>query len=142
MDIRNCKRCGNIFNYRGISICNNCVTQDEKDYGLVRDYIIEHPNSSTVEVSEATGVSVKTISRFIREGRLDSDSFDTSDSDIVCEKCGRNINSGRYCDLCLNEMQSSFREAARKIESTESPAAKVKPREVVHTYDNILGKDK
>ena len=138
MDIRNCKRCGKVFSYRGLAICNSCIIQDDEDFNLVREYIIAHPNSSTVEVSEATGVNVKTISRFLREGRLDSDHINTSDSEVTCEKCGKNIGSGRYCDVCLNEMQSGFRNAAKKIEA-DIPV-KIKPQQTVHTYDNILGK--
>ncbi|HOJ78124.1 MAG TPA: MerR family transcriptional regulator [Bacillota bacterium] len=138
MDVRNCKRCGKVFQYRGHNICYNCITQEEEDFQKVREYIQKHPNSTTVEVSEATEVSIKTITRFLREGRLDCEGFDTSDLGLQCEKCGKEISSGRYCDECINELQSGFKEASKQIETPV--VTKVKPREVVHTYDNILGK--
>ena len=49
-------------------------------------------------VSEELDVSVHQINQWIREERL---SF-SEDSGVMisCEKCGKNIRTGRYCDGC------------------------------------------
>ncbi|HOP75594.1 MAG TPA: MerR family transcriptional regulator [Bacillota bacterium] len=143
MDVRNCKRCGKIFQYKGNSICPNCVLQDDEDFRKVREYIIAHPNSTSIDISKATGVELKTITRFLREGRLESEFFSGTDLGLQCEKCGREIESGRFCEDCLNELQTGFKQAARqldtRVERTGERSAE-RPRSVVHTYDNILNK--
>ena len=55
MDVRNCKRCGKIFNYMGSAVCNNCLRQEQEDFEKVREYLFQHPNSTAAEVSEAVG---------------------------------------------------------------------------------------
>ena len=73
MQLRNCRRCGKLFNYVGKPICNECVQQDEKDFELVKAYIYDHPKATITEVSKETGVSVKNHQvlkrRTIRTGR-------------------------------------------------------------------------
>ncbi len=140
MDVRNCKRCGKIFQYKGNSICPNCVQQDDEDFRKVREYIIAHPNSTSIEISKATDVELKTIIRFLREGRLESEYINGSDLGLECEKCGRPIDSGRYCETCLNELQTGFSQAARQLDV--KVVERSRPKSVVHTYDNILNKRK
>ncbi|TCL64806.1 hypothetical protein EDC14_1018105 [Hydrogenispora ethanolica] len=72
MEIRNCKRCGKIFNFVGVEICNNCFLQEQTEFEKVREFIYGHPNTTVPEVSKATGVDVRVISRFLREGRLET----------------------------------------------------------------------
>lgn len=137
MDVRNCKRCGKIFQYKGNWICPNCVQQDDEDFHKVREYIIAHPNSTSIDISQATGVELKTIARFLKEGRLESEYVSGSELGLQCEKCGREIESGRYCESCLNELQTGFKQASRQLEVN---VERMKSRETVHTYDNILNK--
>jgi ribosomal protein L37E len=89
MDIMNCKRCGRVFQYKGKLICDICVTQDDEDYKIIRDYIHNHSNATPIEISEHTQVELKTITRFLREGRLEAEGIDAADSGLQCEKCGR-----------------------------------------------------
>jgi hypothetical protein len=74
MDIRNCKRCGKIYSYTGVEVCPNCLAIEQEDFSKVRDYLYQNPNSTIPEVSEATGVDVRVITRFLREGRIESTS--------------------------------------------------------------------
>ena len=149
MDIRNCKRCGNMFHYNGNSVCNHCSEQEQQDFDKVRDYLFEHPNSPASEINQETGVEVKVITRFLKEGRLKMEG-DGSDSLITCEKCGDAIQSGRYCEKCLQEMQSELKRVARPTQSISSSASSagslpsnpgaVWSQAKVHTYDHILKK--
>ena len=66
----NCPRCGKLFikNVRGI--CQNCIKEIEIEYERCVKHIRENKGIHMHELSEATGVSVKQITTFIREGRI------------------------------------------------------------------------
>ena len=89
MDVRNCKMCGNLFNFTGSHLCPACNNKMEKKFSEVKDYIRENPTSSISVVSEETEVPIQQLKRWIREERL---SF-SKDSGVViqCEKCGAPI---------------------------------------------------
>lgn len=163
MDVRNCKRCGRMFQYKGSPVCNNCLMQEEADFHKVRDYIGDHPNSSSVDISMATEVELKTIIRFLREGRLEYEKIDTSDSGLTCERCGIEIGSGRYCEACAAEIQAGFAGASQQLGADsrgaaggpaagdrvsggelrkESAKEAGRNRPMMYTYDTILNKKK
>ncbi|HEX2953881.1 MAG TPA: MerR family transcriptional regulator [Bacillota bacterium] len=116
MDVRNCKRCGKIFSYRGIGVCNDCFEQEEKDFVDVKAYLEKHEGASTLEVSSETEVEIRTITRFLREGRLEAEGVQIIDSDLTCDKCGKPISMGRYCDDCIKKLQDELKEAAAKLQ--------------------------
>lgn len=135
MDVRNCRRCGKIFTYRGMPVCQDCFEADEMDFKKVREYLDGHPGASTMEVSVQTEVDVKTITRFLREGRLEAEGVTVIDSDLACEKCGKAIGSGRYCDDCLKKMQIELKEAAQRLEKAKEREWANRGR--VHTLDRF-----
>lgn len=101
MDIRNCKMCGRIYQYSGSNYCYNCLQELEEMFKRVRDYIDENPAANVVDVSEATDVEEKYILDFLREGRLE---LKEASPGLPCERCGRPIRSGRYCQDCIQDM--------------------------------------
>ena len=116
MYIDNCRQCGRLFQYVGIShMCPDCRNEDEATLKVVRDYIWEHQGATTHEVSEATGVSVTRIEKFIREERLEI----TEDSPIKipCQKCGTKIRTGRFCELCSIEIKRELQTIANKFKN-------------------------
>ena len=143
MDIRNCKRCGKVFNYIGVSVCAECVQKEQEDFEKVREYLFNHPNSTTIEVTNATGVDPKVISRLLKDGRILADNIKLSDGDeLKCEKCGQPIYKGRFCEKCVGEMKDEFQKAA-----SPSPSPAIKPvvktqwqTGKVHTYEHIIKK--
>lgn len=71
MAVRNCPICNRIFEDMGArDVCANCYTENESDINKVKDYLYLHPNNSIVEVSEATGVSIQKLKRFLQSERL------------------------------------------------------------------------
>lgn len=68
-----CSICGRFFPKNGKNYCNECFEKDKKEYEIVRGYVIKHRGTNAMEVSNATGISIKTIYRFIDEGRIDID---------------------------------------------------------------------
>ena len=139
MDVRNCKRCGKVYNYNGSAVCATCVKEEQDDFEKVRDYLFAHPNSTTLQVSQDTGIDVKVISRFLKEGRLLSDDMALSeDEELKCEKCGQSIKTGRFCEQCVQSMKNEFKQATKPVNpnNNNSPWSQGK----VHTYEHIVKK--
>lgn len=107
-EIRNCPRCGKIFTYISRPICNSCLDVEENEFKVVKEYIYDNPGASISEVSQATEVSVEKIMRFLREERLEISS-DNSNLLLECERCGRAIKSGRFCENCKADINKDFK---------------------------------
>ncbi len=110
MNVRNCRKCGRIFNYVvGPILCPHCAEEQEKVFRIVKEYVIEHPGADIAEVSGECNVEPSQIRQWIREERLQF--ADDSPIRIACEGCGEMIRSGRYCDKCKVAMTNGFRDA-------------------------------
>ncbi len=71
MPIKNCPICSKIFDDMGIQeVCASCFAENEREISLVKEYLYQHPNTGIVEVSEATGVSIEKLKRFLKNDRL------------------------------------------------------------------------
>jgi flagellar operon protein (TIGR03826 family) len=142
MDIRNCKRCGKVFNFVGSAVCAECAQREQEDFAKVREYLFGHPNSTTLEVTKATGVDPKVISRLLREGRLLADNIQVSDGEeLRCEKCGQAISRGRFCEKCVGEMKNEFQKTAPSPALKPVTNTQWQPGRV-HTYEHIIKKKK
>lgn len=108
MNVRNCRKCGKIFNYvMGPNICPRCRDQQEEKFQEVKKYVQDHRGADITEVSEECDVDPAQIRQWIREDRLQF--ADDSPIRIPCENCGSMIRSGRFCDKCTMEMTNGFR---------------------------------
>lgn len=103
-DIYTCARCGKIFQYSGIGLrlCQACKEIDAKEFELVKDYIYENLAATVQDTAIATGVRVRRIKEFLRDGRLLIP--DNSVIFINCESCGASIKCGRLCRECANAL--------------------------------------
>lgn len=124
MNVKNCAKCGKIFNYvTGKKICPGCRKNLEEQFVVVKTYIKENKDSSISEVAEECDVEVKDIKQWIREERL-TFSKDSSIG-IDCELCGKTIKTGRFCDSCKKTMTDDLKSAYKKPEKKiENPFAK------------------
>lgn len=122
MDVRNCKKCGKLFNYlQGNPICPSCAKALEDKFDEVKEYVYDHPRVDMQEVSEVFDVSIGQIKQWIREERL---SFaDDSMIGIDCEGCGVTIKTGRYCKSCKISLAKGFNDLYVK----PKPLPKKKP---------------
>lgn len=117
MEIRNCKKCGRIFNHVvGACLCPRCKDDMEKKFAEVKEYIYDHPGVGVAEVSEAMEVSVNQIRQWVREERLQF--AEGSVTDITCESCGKPILSGRFCKQCKETMIHGFEHAYKNEETS------------------------
>ena len=122
MNVVNCKKCGKIFNYiAGLPICPKCQEKSEEEFQKVKEYISKNPGVSVASTAEACEVEVAQIRQWLREERLTFSS--TEGSDLACEKCGKPILSGRFCDACKLEVSKGLSDAIRKPEAPK-PAKK------------------
>lgn len=106
-DIRNCRRCGKIYNYiGGAPICPDCKQADEDTFKRIKDYLYKNPGATLSQVALDCEVSVEKIKMFLREGRLEI----TEGANIIleCERCGKSIRTGRFCQECQNDLSSDI----------------------------------
>ncbi len=114
-DVRNCRKCGRIFNYIGGElICPMCRKADEEDFQRIKKYLYEFPGASLSQVSAELEISVEKIKKFLKDGRLEI-AGNEGNMFLECEKCGKSIKSGKYCTECENEMAAGLRSVASKI---------------------------
>mgnify|MGYP001295781955 CR=1 FL=1 len=119
MNIANCTRCGKIFRpVGGRKMCPQCLEADQKDFAAVRDYLKENPGAHIAAVSEATGVPVKRIQEYLREGRL---VLAASADWLRCERCGAPLQTGRLCAKCLAEIAKEAAPSKPAAASAEGP---------------------
>ena len=113
MNVRNCRKCGKLFNYvTGLPICPACKEKAEESFQVVKKFIRENPRADIREVSAACEVETSQIQQWIREERLEF----TEDSPIKlpCENCGTMIRAGKYCEKCKAAMAKNLSNAIDK----------------------------
>ena len=127
MNLRNCSRCGKMFNYvTGPAICDPCKKAIEDDFQKVKQYIEENPRASLKQISEDCEVTTRQIQQWIREERL----MFSKDSPIqlVCEKCGELITTGRFCAKCKNSMANTLNNTFAKPKPALQQPVKKEPK--------------
>lgn len=70
MNLDNCPRCGLLFVKNLMGLCQSCIKELEHEYEICVNYLRENKGTNIQELSDATGISIKEITRFIREGRI------------------------------------------------------------------------
>lgn len=111
MHIDNCSRCGKIHVKNRQNLCNECIKIVEEQYQTCVKYLREHQQASIYELSEATGVSVSQITKFILEGRISTAS--APGLSYPCELCGKLINTNKLCDSCRTRLQQGWKKETK-----------------------------
>ena len=107
MNLRNCARCGKMFNYiGGPAICDQCKKAIEDDFQKVKQYILDNPHASLKQIADDNEVSSKQIQQWIREERLMFS--EGSPIQLQCENCGAPILTGRFCAKCKTSMANNL----------------------------------
>lgn len=134
MNLRNCARCGKMFNYiGGQPVCDACKKAIEDDFQKVKQYIVDNPRAGLKEIAEENGVTTKQIQQWIREERL----MFTSDSplQIQCENCGAQIQTGRYCAKCKASMANNLNNTFAKPQPAIQQPVKKEGKAGMHFLD-------
>ena len=108
-----CSGCRGVLVYRGLGEyqCEDCGAFEYDDYGKVRNYLDRHRGANVAEISDATGVTHKSIRDMIKDSRFEV--INNAGGYIRCEMCGANINSGRLCSKCEMIYHRQIEEEAR-----------------------------
>lgn len=114
-DIRNCKRCGKLYNFiGGLPICPECKKKDDEDFKRVKEYLYDNPGASINQVSMELEVSIQRIKQYLKEGRLEIVG-EGGNLILECEICGRSIRTGRFCNECSNSLKNDIASASEQI---------------------------
>lgn len=123
MELKNCPKCGKMFTYTGASVvCEKCVKKDEEKYLELKEYINENPEQNMAQVAKATGVPTRKILHYIQEGRIILATGSAMASEVSCEKCGKPISGGKYCDSCAEKVSKNM---AAALPTKEEPKLKM-----------------
>ncbi len=130
MEARNCSRCGKVFTVISSSICPECMKAEEDGFQRIKVFIEENPMCRISELAEGTGVPPKRILRYIKEGRLEISKG--MRDEVKCDKCGKPINTGRYCDACIIEINQTVNELFNKQKKEAEPQSAVSSKAKMH----------
>ena len=119
LNVKKCRECGNLFQYTGKDICNDCFQKLDEYFVQVRDYLDEHPNAKVAELSEELDIKERIILDFIKQGRLI-----LKEAVLQCVNCGKPICTGKMCDECVNiiggRINQVVSEKKKQLESFET----------------------
>ncbi|WNC14470.1 TIGR03826 family flagellar region protein [Brevibacillus brevis] len=103
--LANCSRCDALFVQAVRDICQKCYQEVEQEYERCARYLRKRENrgSNIHQVSEATGVSIKQITKFIKEGRISV--AGNPNLGYPCESCGFIIRTGNLCESCIKGLK-------------------------------------
>ncbi|MDR7856926.1 TIGR03826 family flagellar region protein [Tissierella sp.] len=126
MNLKNCTRCGRVYNYDGFKICFFCRKDDEKDFQSIKAFLLEYPGANISDVSEGTGIDSRKIIDFLRDGRLEI--AEGGNLILDCEKCGASIRTGRFCEKCANSIQRELGDVLNTERAKKNSAKKVEEK--------------
>lgn len=126
MDIRSCRNCGKLFQFRGAYTCPDCARDADEKFTKVRNYMYENPSASIEQICEDNDVSAEMVMGWLREGRLIVDQ--KNNPLLKCSSCGKPISSGRLCAACssnfMSQIDSTSKDLARDIQRRKEEADK------------------
>lgn len=129
---KQCRICRKIFQYPGYGaqVCPACKKEDEEMFERVKTYLRDNPGKSIHQTARDCEVSESRIRDWLKEERLEYTG--SGDTGLFCERCGKSITSGRFCDEC----RMSYAKAAGEMKrSIEKPAAE-RPK-IAHDGDKM-----
>ena len=133
MRISNCKRCGKLFTSETNLVCMSCIEEEEEVFGKIKEFLIENPLATVFHVSTSLNISINTIKRYLREGRLEIIQRENQNNVfLTCKSCGLSISSGYYCESCATSIHHDYKSVAIEPDKKQSDRA----RRSTLTYSN------
>ncbi|TMV47168.1 flagellar protein [Paenibacillus mesophilus] len=117
MNLSNCPQCGKVYVKNSYNMCPNCLREIEDQYRKCVDHLRKNRSCTLHELSEETGVPVRMIIRFIREGRIAAK--DAPNVLTPCESCGEPIKEGTLCANCRSQLAKDFSHAQEDAKRRE-----------------------
>lgn len=101
-ELKNCVECGELFLSSGSSFCQPCSIKLKTELVKIEKFLKHNPDSNLKDISAGTGISEKTIQRFINEGILIQNR--PSIKLAKCIICGSKIYEGKLCAACRKKV--------------------------------------
>src|SRR5690348_5830204 len=98
MNVDNCPRCGKLYAKNFRDVCPACIKEIDQEYSLCAEYLRKNKGAAMQELSDETGVAIKLITKFIREGRISL--VGAPNLGYPCEVCEVPIREGHMCENC------------------------------------------
>lgn len=130
MDIKTCRNCGKIFQFRGVYTCPECIREIDDLFVKVRDYIYRNPRANIDSICEDTGANSEMVMDWLREGRLIASEHSTPL--LGCTKCGAPIVTGQLCVKCANAFKSEVNSASKSMNEEIKRQAEAAERRGLH----------
>ncbi|MFP4975373.1 TIGR03826 family flagellar region protein [Paenibacillus sp. CN-4] len=112
MNLDNCPRCGRLYVRGLVELCQPCMKELEAQYEICVKYLRENRQANIQELSDATDIPIKEITRFIREGRISI--ANAPNMMYPCEVCGTLIREGHMCDSCRSRLTKDLMSASKE----------------------------
>lgn len=114
MNLDNCPRCGKLYAKNFKNLCSDCIRDIEAEYAKCKTYLREHKGTHMQQLSDATGVSVRQITKFIREGRISIEN--NPEMMYPCEVCGVTmLREGNMCESCRTRLTRDLSAASQEL---------------------------
>ncbi len=104
MKITNCVRCKKTFAMVNQPICPECIAEEEAQFDKIKEYLDENRGATMEEIVEDTGVPLKRIQKWLKDGRLEG----IEGSNLKCSKCGCPITKGKFCQDCAKKLSENL----------------------------------
>lgn len=127
LDVGNCPRCGRLFAKQYYDVCNHCTKEIEAQYEQCKEYLREHSGATITQLSDETGVSIKQITKFIREGRISLK--DAPNMSYPCESCGVLIREHHLCGECRKRLTKQVQRVTEDLQKTDKHISPMNPQQ-------------
>lgn len=116
-EVINCKKCGNMFKYYPGKppLCSDCISKEEDEFKRVKEYLYDNPGASLTEVANATEISTRKLTRYLREGRIEI--IGDTNMLLECTNCGKSIKTGKLCQECEISLKQELASTGNNIRS-------------------------
>jgi hypothetical protein len=101
-----------------MELCQPCIKDLEHQYEICVNYLRENRGTNIQELSDATEIPIKEITRFIREGRISI--ANAPNMMYPCEVCGTLIRDGHMCDSCRSRLRKDISNAVKESAAAET----------------------
>nr|MCR4923130.1 hypothetical protein [Lachnospiraceae bacterium] len=107
----------------GDVVCSNCKSREESVFEEIRDYLYDNPGTKDTELIEKFDVTRKTITQWIRDGRIEL--TPESAIKIHCRRCNEPILKGELCEKCQKQKEETFNKLKHSVKKEVMAAAVV-----------------
>ena len=107
LNVEHCPECGSVYQTNLRQLCGACSSKMDADLQACETYLRRNRKANRKALHEATEVSMKRITRFVRSGRLSVRDYPALGYD--CELCGEEISTGKLCVDCAVHIQKDIR---------------------------------